>query len=497
MLESTATYWLTRLLFQRALAAVYLIGFIAVLHQWKPLLGERGLLPVPQFVKAVNFWETPSIFHWIPKDSAIMFFGGLGLILALAALTGVTERFGNGVSMAVWGVLWVLMLSYVNVGQTFYAFGWESLLVETGFYAIFLGSANSTPSVWTIFLLRWLLFRVMFGAGLIKLRGDPCWRELTCMNYHYETQPLAGPFSWYFHLLPVWFNKLSVLGNHFIELAVPFLFFLRQPFAAIGGAVTILFHGWLFASGNFAFLGFLTMVLSIPTLPDSWLRYIIPLEPGPLAALSPPMLYTIYAVLALVAALSVLPIVNMLSPRQTMNASFNPFHLAGTYGAFGSITKTRYEVVVESTADPTLGPETKWEEYEFIGKPGDVKLRPPQIAPYHLRLDWLMWFQPFRAQVTEQGVAVYGYDPWFVHFIGKLLQNDKGTLSLMRKSPFTGSPPTFVRALFYRYRFTTPDEHKSTGAWWHRDLVGMYFPPVSLATPEFRQMLRSRGWLEE
>ncbi len=495
-METAATYWLTRLLFQRALAVVYIIGFIAVIHQWKPLLGEKGLLPVPQFVKAVNFWDTPSIFHLLPKDSAFMFFGWLGAALALAALVGLSEKFGNGVSMAVWGVLWILYLSYVNVGQTFYAFGWESLLVETGFYAIFLGSAQSTPSVFTIFLLRWLLFRVMFGAGLIKLRGDPCWRDLTCLNYHYETQPMANPGSWYFNLLPAWFNKLSVLGNHIVELAVPFLFFFRQPFAAIGGVITILFHGWLFASGNFAFLGLLTMVLAIPTIPDSWLHHIIPIEPGVLTALSPPLVYTIYAVFALVAALSIFPIVNMLSSKQAMNASFNPLHLVGTYGAFGSITKTRYEVVVEGTLDKTLGPETKWREYEFIGKPGNVKFRPPQIAPYHLRLDWLMWFQPFRAEVTGKGVAVYGYEPWFIHFVEKLLQNDTGTLSLMRKSPFGDTPPQFVRALFYRYRFTTPEEHKQTGAWWYRELEGTYFPAVSLSTPEFRQALENQGWLE-
>lgn len=497
MIDSASTYWLTRLLFQRALALVYLIGFMAVLHQWKPLLGERGLLPVPQFVKSVNFWDAPSLFHFLPKDSAFVFFGWLGVALSLAALFGLSERFGNGVSISFWAVLWVLYLSFVNVGQTFYAFGWESLLVETGFYAIFLGSARSEPSLVTIFLLRWLLFRVMIGAGLIKLRGDPCWRDLTCLNFHYETQPMANPFSWYFHLLPSWFNRFSVFGNHLVELLIPFMFFLPQPFAAIGGIATLLFHGWLFGSGNFAFLGFLTMVLCIPTLPDSILRYFMPLQAGALLPLGPPFLYAIYAVAALVVVLSVFPIANMFSPRQVMNTSFNPFHLVGTYGAFGSITKTRYEVVIEGTADKALGPETKWREYEFIGKPGDVKRRPPQIAPYHLRLDWLMWFQPFNASVTERGVSVYGYDPWFLHFMAKLLKNDRGILSLMGPSPFPDAPPAYVRALFYRYRFTTAKERRETGAWWRRDLVGSYFPAVSSTTPALRAALQAQGWLEE
>ncbi len=241
-LATDTTYWLTRLLFQRALALVYLIGFIAIIHQFNPLLGERGLLPVSQLVKSISFWDSPSIFFLCPKDIAFTLFGWMGVALSLFALSGYSERFGNYISMSVWLVLWVLYLSYVNVGQTFYSFGWESLLVETGFYAIFLGAANTQPSFLMILLLRWILFRVMFGAGLIKLRGDQCWRDLTCLQYHYETQPIPNPFSWYFHQFPNWFQSLSVLGNHVVELIIPFLFFLPQPYAAVGGLITIFFH---------------------------------------------------------------------------------------------------------------------------------------------------------------------------------------------------------------------------------------------------------------
>jgi len=481
--EAADSYFLTRLLFQRALAAVYLIGFITVVHQFNPLLGERGLLPVPQFVRSVSFWRSPSLFYLCPKDIAFTFFGWAGIALSLFALSGFSERFGNPVSMPVWGALWVLYLSYVNVGQTFYAFGWESMLVETGFYAIFLGAANTQPSVLMIFLLRWLLFRVMFGAGLIKIRGDDCWRGLTCLQYHYETQPIPNSLSWYFHRLPAWFQSISVFGNHVVELAVPFLFFLPQPFAAVGGLITIFFHLWLMVSGNFAFLGFLTMILAIPTLPDSLLRFILPFSEGIIPAISMAHLYAVYAVTTLVACLSYFPIKNMLSPRQVMNTSFNPLHLVGTYGAFGSITRTRYEVVIEGTTDTTLTAKTEWKEYEFIGKPGDIDRRPSQIAPYHLRLDWLMWFQPFYAQVVDGRVAVRGYHRWFITFMEKLLKNDVPTLSLIRSNPFPDQPPHFVRALFYRYRFTTSDEHKETGAWWHRELVGSYLSPVSLKSP--------------
>lgn len=494
MAESEATYWITRLLFQRALAVVYLIGFISVVHQFKALLGEKGLLPVPQFVREVSFWKAPSIFHWIANDTAFLVFGWLGVLLALFALSGISEKFGNPISMITWALLWILYLSYVNVGQTFYGFGWESLLVEVGFYAIFLGSAASQPSFLTILLLRWTLFRLMFGAGLIKIRGDECWRDLTCLNYHYETQPIPNPLSWYSHRFPGWFNSVSVMGNHVVELIVPFFYFAPQPFAAVAGIITILFHGWLFASGNFAFLGLLTMVLAIPTIPDKYLRYIIPSDAGVLHPITGSYAYAIYLLCVVVVLLSAYPVKNLFSSRQLMNASFNPLHLVGTYGAFGSITRPRYEVIIEGTDAAEINAAAQWREYEFFGKPGDPKRRPIQVAPYHLRLDWLMWFQPFRARVTENSVQVPSYDPWFVHFIAKLLQNDQGILSLMRTNPFPDKAPTYIRARFYKYEFTTRAERKKTRAWWRRTLIGEYFPPVALDDPQFQAILQSRGW---
>src|SRR5438270_6796152 len=157
-------------------------------------------------------------------------------------------------SAIVWTVLWVLYLSFVNVGQTFYGFGWESILLEAGFYAIFLGSARSAPQFLTILLLRWLCFRVMFGAGLIKLRGDPCWKDMTCLDYHYETQPMPNPLSWYFHWGPKWTHQAGVWVNHIAELAAPFAYFLPQPIASVGAIVTIAFQATIMASGNLSFL---------------------------------------------------------------------------------------------------------------------------------------------------------------------------------------------------------------------------------------------------
>jgi hypothetical protein len=464
-------YWLTRLVIQRGLAFVYLIAFIAVIHQFKPLLGEHGLLPVPQFVNQVRFTKSPSIFFWFPTNFAFDLFGWIGVALSLFAISGFSEKFGNLISAVTWGALWLIYLSFVNVGQTFYAFGWETLLLESGFLAIFLGSEKTTPSFLVILLFNWLLFRLMFGAGLIKIRGDTCWRDLTCLEYHYETQPMPNPFSWYFHWLPVWIHKTGVLFNHFTELVVPFAYFAPSPISAVAGLITLFFHSWLFASGNFSFLGILTMVLALSTFSDSWLKHVIPIHPPEIAPPSPLYLSAVLGLTVLVVALSFYPVRNMISQNQLMNASFEPLHLVNTYGAFGAITRLRYEVIVEGTDEPVLTWATRWREYEFIGKPGDVRRTPPQIAPYHLRLDWLMWFAAFSSPDQH---------PWFISFLEKLLEGDKSVLGLLRCNPFPDEPPKFVRALLYEYHFTTPEERRQTGAIWNRKLIGLYFPPVSL-----------------
>jgi hypothetical protein len=482
---SADNYWLTRTVFQRGLALVYLIAFLNALNQFKPLLGERGLLPVPSWVRTVSFRTSPSLFYLAPKDWAFTAAAWLGIVLSCLALTGIADRYSTPVSAAVWGGLWLLYLSFVNVGQTFYAFGWESILLEAGFYAIFLGSRSAAPQIVTILLLRWLCFRVMFGAGLIKLRGDPCWRDMTCLDYHYETQPMPNPLSWYFHWGPEWTHRAGVWVNHLAELVVPFGYFLPQPIARIAAIATILFQLLIMASGNLSWLNLLTMVIAIPALDDRFLRALLHVATPEQHPLSQPHKIVVGLLAVLVAALSVRPVANMLSRRQIMNTNFNPLHLVGTYGAFGGITRIRYEVVVEGTSDTFPTPASRWLEYEFRGKPSATARCPPQIAPYHLRLDWLMWFA---------AMSDYSRHPWFVHFMGKLLEGDRDTLSLLRSNPFPDRPPLFVRAQMYRYDFTSSDERNRTGQWWKRQYVGQYFPTISLQNEALRHIFQEEGW---
>ncbi|MEV6808070.1 lipase maturation factor family protein [Streptomyces sp. NPDC051132] len=459
-------YELSRLVFQRALAAVYLVAFLTAALQFRALLGERGMLPVPRFTARVRFRRAPSLFQLYYSDR---FFAGCawtGCALSAALLAGVDSALPLWAGIVLWLVPWALYLSIVNVGQTWYSFGWESLLLETGFLAAFLGNDEVAPPVVVLFLLRWILFRVEFGAGLIKLRGDACWRTLTCLDYHHETQPMPGPLSWFFHHLPKPLHRAEVAANHLTQLVVPFLLFAPQPVASAAAALMIVTQLWLVLSGNFAWLNWITIVLAV-----SALRLPVTVPPGPRAPLWYEVL--VLAIAALLVFLSYRPVLNMVSRRQVMNRSFDPLHLVNTYGAFGSVSRVRYEVVVEGTLDGTPREDSDWREYAFKGKPGDPRRWPRQFAPYHLRLDWLMWFAALSPAYAGE---------WFGALVERLLENDRDTLRLLRRSPFPpDTPPRYVRARLFRYRYTSRRELRETGACWDRTFVREYLPPTRLA----------------
>jgi len=470
MTEGAPGYWYSRWLFERGLAAIYLIAFLVVVNQFLPLLGDRGLLPVRRFVSEVPFSASPSLFFFAPSDRVFRIAGWIGVLVSCVALSGVLQRTSALAAAAMWATLWILYLSFVNVGQTFYAFGWESLLCEAGFFAIFLGSGTTAPHVVINWIYRWTLFRLMFGAGLIKLRGDPCWRELTCLDYYFETQPIPNALSWYFHQLPRSVLHGGVGFNHLVELVVPFGFFLPQPIAGIAGLITILFQLTLIVSGNLSWLNWLTIVLAISTLDNRWLGW-LPASMPTLQSMPSVQRYVSWGLAVLVVYLSIAPTMNMLSSQQLMNSSFNSLQLVNTYGAFGSVTRERYEVVIEGTDDENPGDATLWREYEFKGKPGDVSRRPAQIAPYHLRIDWLMWF------AAMSSARDY---PWFPELLRKLLEGDSAVVGLLASNPFPGHAPRWIRAQLYLYTFTTPAERAATGQWWNRKSAGLYFPAVRL-----------------
>jgi hypothetical protein len=472
---SAAEYQFARFALERGLGLIYLVAFVVAARQFPPLLGEHGLMPAPRFLAHVTFRQAPSLFHRGYSDRWLQVVAWTGAILAAAIVVGLPQQAPLPLTMLTWFVLWALYQSIVNIGQRFYSFGWETLLLEAGFLAIFLGNAQTAPAWPVILLFRWLAFRVEFGAGLIKLRGDRCWRELRCMDWHHETQPLPNPLSWFFHHLPRPIHRLEVVGNFVAQLVLPFGLFLPQPIASVAALLMIGTQLYLVVSGNYAWLNWITIVVSSAAIADT----VVPagvlsalgLTGSAFPALPTWYLVAVLTVTLLVVVLSYFPVRNMASPAQAMNASFEPFHLVNTYGAFGTVGRVRHEVIVEGTnGDPTS--DEDWRAYEFKGKPGDPRRMPRQFAPYHLRLDWLMWFIPLS--------PMYG-EGWFVPFLRRLLEGDPAILRLLRHNPFPDRPPLYLRARLERYRFTSWRELRETGAWWQRTPAGDLVGPIQLA----------------
>jgi hypothetical protein len=429
------------------------------------------LYPVRRFLERIPFKKSPSIFYWKYSDSFFTLVAWTGVFLSILAVFGISDMGPIWVSMLIWLLLWVLYQSIVNVGQLFWGYGWESLLLEAGFYVIFLGPIHYEASIFVIFILRWLVFRVEFGAGLIKMRGDSCWRELTCMNHHHETQPMPNPLSWLFHNLPQGYHKFETLGNHFVQLVAVWFLFFPQPLASIAALLIMGSQFYLIVSGNYSWLNWMTLVLATSGLSDSFLQSIISISVPATTAI--PLWFWLLTILLTLTVIwmSKGPVMTMISPSQKMNFSFNPIHLVNTYGAFGSVTRNRHEIVIEGTTDPEIDENTAWKAYEFKGKPTDPSRMPPQIAPYHLRLDWQMWFAAMRGIRNA---------PWLVKLIKRFLQGNKPTLKLIKNNPFEDEPPTYIRARLFRYEFTNFNEKRETGNWWKREFISNYLNPVSL-----------------
>jgi len=493
------TYWLARFLLLRLLGVVYTAAFLSAALQIVPLVGHAGLLPADRYLGqlAAHFGSTwsgfthePSLF-WIDASDDLLVAGAwLGVVLSLVVAAG----FANAIVL---GVLWVLYSSYVRIGSDWYGYGWEIQLIETGFLAIFLCPLldarpfpRRPPPRPVIWCFRWLAFRIMLGAGLIKLRGDRCWRQLTCLDFHYETQPIPNPLSRTLHFAPEWTKKGGVLFNHLTEVVAPWFLAGPRPLLLVAGALMVAFQVLLIFSGNLSFLNYLTIVPVLACFDDRALARLLPRRLVTAATLaratatpSRAQEGAAWALLALVALLSARPIMNLASGQQIMNTSFDRLDLVNTYGAFGSVGRTRDELVFEGTDGDRDDPAAEWKAYEFPCKPGDPLRRPCVVSPYQPRLAWQLWFA---------AMSTYDRYPWTVHLIAKLLAGDPDLLGLIERNPFPDHPPRYIRVVQYRYRFAPPAD--PTGAWWKRAEVAPWILPLSLDDPSLKRFLEARGW---
>jgi len=494
-----STYWLARELFLRGLGAIYFVAFASAALQLPGLVGARGLLPVGRFLAAVResttspWLELPTIFWIDHSDPMLVGVCVVGAGLALVVVAG----FGH---VLVLFLLWALYLSVDHVGQRWWAFGWENHLLETGFLALFLGAtrsartldAHAAPSVVPIVLGRWLVVRIMIGAGLIKLRGDPCWTDLTCLQFHFETQPVPSPGGWLLHHAPAWLLAGGVLFNHVAELVAPLFAFGPRRARHVAGLVLVAFQVVLIVSGNLSFLNWLTIVPCLLFFDDAVLRRVVPrrwrarLEALPGDATPPPEQRVggwIYAVL--VVWLSIPVVVNMAAPGQVMNRSFDRLHLVNTYGAFGVVGRERLELVIEGTDDEVPDDDADWRAYELPCKPGDPARRPCQITPWHFRLDWLMWF----AALDAGDDGALAREAWVLALVDAVLRGEPVVLDLFAHDPFAGESPRFVRVSLFRYAFTDLGER----GWWRRERIGTLVRPVAQDDPELGAELARWG----
>ncbi len=461
-------------IFLRLLAAIYLIAFASFGMQSAGLIGSQGILPASQYLERVfeavgsaGFRFAPTLLWLNSSDAAIQCVWIAGVVCALLMMAGVFKR-------AVLVGAFLLYLSLVSASQEFLSYQWDFLLLETGFLAIFLGYSRSV-----IWLFRWLLFRLMFFSGAVKLlSGDTTWRDLTALTFHYQTQPLPTPLAWYAQQLPLWFQKLSCAGVFVVELVIPLLILAPRRVRLFALPWFVSLQLLIMLTGNYAFFNLLALSLCVFLLDDAMLRRILP---NRAFAPSPSHRMVATAVVAVVAVLSGLLAVQTFSGnvtalgREALSAT-SPFGIVNSYGLFANMTTTRAEIVVEGSNDGT-----KWLAYEFNYKPGDLKRRPPWVEPYQPRLDWQMWFA---------ALGSYRENVWFLNLLARLLQGRPEVLNIIEWNPFPDHPPRLVRAQLFEYRFTDSTTFDRTHDWWTRTPLGVYVPPVSLDSLSNLRILR-------
>jgi len=487
------TYLLASALFLRLLALCYLVAFLSLWVQVDGLIGPRGILPAGRYLDWVRsqtgperFWLVPTLAWLSPGPGMLHALCGGGALASLLVLLGFAPSLGLALA-------WGFYLSLSSVSQVFLNYQWDALLLEAGLLAIFFSppawrlrfSVSSPPSTAALLLLRWLLFRLVFSSGFVKLgSGDATWRGLTALRVHYETQPLPTGIGWAFHQLPPSFHTVSCVVLFFVELLIPFLVFAprRAKHLAFGLLVTL--QILIAATGNYAFFNLLAVALSLLLIDDAafparWGGRASPPAEKPSAARRRWPAGVVLPVAAVLFLASFLQLA--LTLRRSIEGwpngatrflqSLAPLRSVNRYGLFAVMTTSRPEIVVEGSDDGRT-----WRAYEFHWKPGEPARRPRFVAPHQPRLDWQMWFAALGS--CEE-------NPWLVNFLVRLLQGEPSVRGLLAKDPFDGRPPRYVRALLYDYRFTDSQTRRRTGAWWRREVKGLYCPVLS------REMIRA------
>jgi hypothetical protein len=466
-----------RWLFLRLLALTYLVAFASLFVQVEGLIGSRGILPVAELLDWVQartgsarFRLLPTLF-WLGRSDVVLRLScAAGVLLSALALLRLLPTL-------LFFVLWALYLSLVNVSQIFLGYQWDALLLETGFLAVLLAPpglrppAGEEPPLAVLWLLRLLLFRLMFSSGMVKLlSGDPSWWNLTALEYHYWTQPLPTWIGYWASRLPASFHRASVVVTFAIEILAPFSIFGPRTLRLVGCGLLVGLQLIIATTGNYAFFNLLTIALCLCLLDDACLPGSAP--PAAPAHGRRPWRHWVVAPVALVLALlSALELSLLLRPRvpspplRALRRLEAPLSLVSPYGLFAVMTTSRPEIVVEGSLDGRT-----WRPYEFRWKPGATTRPPRLVAPHQPRLDWQMWFA---------ALGTCEENPWVLRFLSRLLEGSPPVLGLLADNPFPDGPPQFVRTTLYDYRFADAQAHRREGAFWQGRALGPYCPVLS------------------
>jgi hypothetical protein len=469
-------------LFFRALAAIYLIAFISFGTQAAGLIGPHGLLPAQGFLNAVHdqigaraWLELPSLCWWFGAGQSLPALCAAGIMLAVLLFAGVAP------APCLLG-LWAVYLSLCSVGQVFYGYQWDALLLETTLLAIFLAPWSWLP-LWrpaepprlARWLLLWLLFRLMFLSGAVKLAsGDSTWRDLTALTFHYETQPLPTPLAWYAHQLPAWFHRAACAVMFALELIVPFGLGAPRRFRHAAALLIAGFMVFIGLTGNYTFFNFLTVALCLLALDDAWWRRVFrraasPLTPGirhvPRRLLRGVAVF-VFAYTTLIALPRLLQSPVLAPLLGPVDAVVGPFRSLNSYGLFAVMTHPRPELLIEGSDDGR-----DWRAYVLPDKPGTLNRAPTWVAPFQPRLDWQLWFAALES--PDQ-------NPWLLSLCEHLLRGTPEVLALFAHNPFPRQPPRYIRVVRYDYHFTDRATKARTGDWWRRSPIDYYLGPVSL-----------------
>lgn len=468
-------------LFLRVLAVTHGIAFISFWVQLDGLVGPRGLLPAERFFGAVHARFGASAFAILP--SLCWLFGAGWFLHALCAIgVALALLLFAGIAPALClGLLWACYLSVACAGQIFFNFQWDALLLETTLLAVFLAPWSLRPG-WRLaepprlarWLMWWLLFRLMFLSGLVKLAsGDPAWQHLTALTFHYETQPLPTPLAWYANGLPLWFDRLSCALMFVIELVAPFSLAARRGLRHAGAIALVAFQALIALTGNYTFFNLLTAALCLLCLDDAWWgRLARPFKEAAQASAGPPpwILRPFAAFVILFTSVEALadfvPRIAASPVTAVLVGTIGPFRSLNNYGLFTVMTTTRPELIFEGSDDGV-----DWRPYGFPYKPGDLARRPEFVAPHQPRLDWQLWFAALGSLQENR---------WVLGLCEHLLRGTPQVLSLIATNPFPGRPPHYIRVVRYEYHFTDAAERARTGNWWKRTMLDFYVPPASL-----------------